>query len=43
MNKDDLRILLETKNYPDSLINWAIKLYPIMCDCFGEKNTITFF
>ncbi len=43
MDDYELEILLKSKNYPDNLINWATKLYPIMCDYFGYDNTIKFF
>lgn len=43
MNNDELKILLKSKGYSDSLIDWAIKFYPVMCDYFGYENTIKFF
>lgn len=39
----NFKIFLESKMYPNSLIEWAIRFYPIMCDYFGYENTIKFF
>ena len=38
MNNDELKILLKSKGYSDSLIDWAIKFYPVMCDYFGYER-----
>lgn len=43
MNSGELRTLLKSKEYPESLIEWAIKFYPLMCNYFGIENTINFF
>lgn len=43
MDDYELKMLLKAKKYPDNLIDWAVKLYPVMCNYFGYDNTINFF
>lgn len=43
MTGDDLKLFLKTKNYPNSLIDWAVQFYPVMVDYFGYEKTNNFF